>query len=335
MSHRFETIEAVREDILIRAGFCGPAGSGKTWTTLLVGTILAELLDLGPVWLIDSENRSSLKYAYSKNTGKGFHFKAVPLPSNDYSPATYMDALAHCEAQGAKVVIIDSLSHAWNGTNGVLEQVDQLTKRSRSKNAFTEGWREMTPVQNQLIQRILRSPAHVLLTLRAKVDWVIGDTDQGKKAPTKVGLAPIQREGVDYEPDLMFDLAVPDNRATVTKTRCDRIGMGEHFEKPGFELATRLAEWVHDDGLPRTPAEALASAVSRGTLAAAKGEPGRRDYAAARDELAAWCRAWAWATGIYRPDATDGIMGQFKSGVVATLPSGAASAAVNGVSAAA
>jgi hypothetical protein len=319
MTHRFETVDASRENILVRAGFTGPSGSGKTWSALLVGTIFAELLGLGPVWLIDSENRSSLKYAFSKTTGKGFFFKAVFLPSNDYSPATYMDALDYCEAQGARMIIIDSLSHAWVGTNGVLEQVDNITRHSKSKNSFTEGWREMTPKQNQLVQRILRSEAHVLLTLRAKVEWKVGDTDQGKKAPQRVGLAPVQREGLDYEPDLMFDLSVPENSATVSKTRCDRIGPGEVFDKPGWELALRLAEWARDETLPRTLDAAVRDAIARGVGAAGKGDLGRAEYTAIREQLEAYCRAWSWSSGLYRPASVDETLGRLRAAVKAQL----------------
>jgi hypothetical protein len=323
MTHRFETVDASREDILVRAGFSGPAGSGKTWSALLVGTIFAELLGLGPVWLIDSENRSSLKYAFSKSTGRGFFFKAVFLPSNDYSPATYVDALDYCEAQGARIIIIDSLSHAWAGTNGVLEQVDKITKHSKSKNSFTEGWREMTPKQNQLVQRILRSQAHILLTLRAKVEWKVGDTDQGKKAPQRVGLAPIQREGLDYEPDLMFDLSVPENCASVSKTRCDRIGPGEVFDKPGWELALRLAEWVCDESFPRTLDAAVKEAIARSVSAAGKGEIGRAEYAAVRDQLEAYCRAWGWSSGVQHPVDVDEVLGRFRAAVKSRLQANA------------
>lgn len=325
MAFPFETVDAARENFLVRAGFCGPAGSGKTYTTLLVATILSEMLDLGPVWLIDSENRSSLKHARSRSTGKGFHFKMVPLPSGDYSPQNYMDALKHCEEQGARIIIIDSLSHAWNGSNGVLEQVDRKTEQSRSKSSFTEGWRVMTPVQNKLIQRILGSSAHILLTLRAKVEWVVGDNDKGRKAPTRVGMAPVQREGVDYEPDLMFDLSVPDNQGTVSKSRSDRIQPGEVFEKPGWELALRLAEWVHDEDLPRSRDEALRIAIERGVQAMASPDHGRREGAAARDQLAAWCRASRWSTGVFRDEPVEDIIGQFRSGVAARVKaSGAA-----------
>jgi hypothetical protein len=103
-------------------------------------------------------------------------------------------------------------------------------------------------------------------------------------------LARVQREGVDYEADLMFDLTTPDNRATVSKTRCDRISPGEVFDKPGREVAFRLAAWVLDANLPRTLDDAIAAAIEKGVEAAAKGELGRPAYAAARDDLAAFCR---------------------------------------------
>ncbi len=159
--YNFHATEATRESILLRAAICGPTGSGKTKTGLVIGTRMVERLGLGPLYVIDSENKSALRYAYSPRSRQGYRFKHVPMPEDDYGPAAYMAALDFCESQGAGVILIDSLSHAWNGINGVLEQVDQVTERSRSKNAFSEGWKAMTPVHNRLIQRILGSSAHI------------------------------------------------------------------------------------------------------------------------------------------------------------------------------
>ena len=72
---------------------------------------------------------------------------------------------------------------------------------------------------------ILGSSAHIIFTLRAKVDWVVQENERGKKEPVKVGLAPVQREGVDYEADLFFTMTAPDNLLIVEKSRCDRLGM--------------------------------------------------------------------------------------------------------------
>ncbi|APR86029.1 Hypothetical protein A7982_11378 [Minicystis rosea] len=288
--YNFQASDATRESILLRAGICGPTGSGKTKTGLVIGTRMVERLGLGPLYVIDSENKSSLRYAYSPRSRQGYRFKHVAMPEDDYSPAAYVAALDYCESQGAGVILIDSLSHAWNGINGVLEQVDQVTERSRTKNSFSEGWKTMTPIHNRLIQRILGSSAHIIFTLRAKTDWVIQENERGKREPQKVGLAPVQREGVDYEPDLYFDMTVPDNSLIVSKSRCDRLTPGEVVRRPGVEFADVLIEWIEDSEPPkaaRTLGEAVNQAVAEGVLAAEEKSADR--YKEAKRKLLAWC----------------------------------------------
>jgi len=288
--YNFHASEATRESILLRAAICGPTGSGKTKTGLVIGTRMVERLGLGPLYVIDSENKSALRYAYSPRSRQGYRFKHVPMPEDDYGPAAYMAALDFCESQGAGVILIDSLSHAWNGINGVLEQVDQVTERSRSKNAFSEGWKTMTPIHNRLIQRILGSSAHIIFTMRAKVDWVVAENDRGKLEPRKVGLAPVQREGVDYEPDLFFDMTAPDNVLVVSKSRSDRIAPGAVFRKPGAELSDLIIEWIEDSEPPsgaRTLGEAVNMAVAEGLLAAEEKSVER--YKEAKRRLVDWC----------------------------------------------
>jgi hypothetical protein len=309
--YNFHASDATRESILLRAGICGPTGSGKTKTGLTLGTRMVERLGLGPLFVIDSENKSALRYAYSPRSRQGYKFKHVAMPEDDYGPTAYMAALDYCESQGAGVILIDSLSHAWNGINGVLEQVDQVTDRSRSKNAFSEGWKTMTPVHNRLIQRMLGSSAHVIFTLRAKVDWVVQENDRGKKEPMKMGLAPIQREGVDYEPDLFFDMTVPDNALVVSKSRCDRIAPGEVVRRPGVEFADVIIEWIEDSEPPtgaRTLGEAVNQAVAEGILAAEEKSADR--YKEAKRKLIAWCEN----SGV-SPTRRDVALGHFKERV--------------------
>jgi len=309
--YSFHASDATRESILLRAAICGPTGSGKTKTGLAIGTRMVERLGTGPLYLIDSENKSALRYAYSPRSRRGYRFKHVPMPEDDYGPQAYMAALDFCESQGAGVILIDSLSHAWNGINGVLEQVDQVTERSRSKNAFSEGWKAMTPIHNRLIQRILGSSAHVIFTLRAKVDWVVSENERGKMEPRKVGLAPIQREGVDYEPDLFFDMTAPDNACVVSKSRSDRLAPGTVFKKPGADLADLIIEWLEDSEPPtgaRTLGEAVNMAVAEGILAAEERSVDR--YKEAKRHLLAWCEQSG--VSLARRDLA---LGQFKERV--------------------
>lgn len=319
--YNFAATDATRESILLRLGICGTGGSGKTKTALIVATRMVERLGLGPVFVIDSENKSALRYAYSPRSKQGYRFKHVPMPEDDYGPAAYMAAMDYCESHGAGVVVIDSLSHAWAGINGILEQVDQVTdqvRRSRSggnASSFSDGWKIMTPVYNRLVQRLLSSSAHVIFTLRSKADWVVGDNAQGRKEPQKVGLAPIFREGIDYDGDVFCDMTAPDNVLIVSKSRCDRLAPGEIIKRPGPEFADVLIEWIEDSDVPagaRTLGEAINLAVAEGIVAAEERSAER--YKEAKRRLLAWCEA----SGV-SPLRRDVAVAQFKERVAAVV----------------
>ncbi len=91
--YNFHASDATRESILLRAGICGPTGSGKTKTGLILGSRMVERLGTGPLYVIDSENKSALRYAYSPRSRQGYRFKHVPMPEDDYSPAAYVAAM--------------------------------------------------------------------------------------------------------------------------------------------------------------------------------------------------------------------------------------------------
>lgn len=256
----FDFDDATRENILIKMALTGPPGGGKTRSALGIATYLSEYLDLGEVYLIDSENRSSAKYAYDPRTGKGFKFKSLHLPTNDYSPQCYMRAIEVAEKRGARILIIDSLSHAWNGVKGILEQVNDLTDASRSKNAFSEGWRKATPLQRQFIQAMLGSPAHIIATMRSDPEWVVQEDERGKKSPTMIGLSPQQRKDISFEFDLCIDLKI-DHTGVVSKSRCEELNENNGVYKlPGENVARILAEWVRSSDaapLPAAPAPSV------------------------------------------------------------------------------
>lgn len=215
-----------------RIAFMGSSGSGKTYTSLKVAKVLAQG---GKVAVIDSERGSASKYASI------FDFDVLNLEA--FSPEVYIEAILAAEKAGYAVCVIDSLTHAWSGVGGALEMVDQAVARSRSSNSFA-AWREVTPVHNRLVDTMLRSRCHIITTMRTKTEYVIEEDARGKKTPRKIGMAPIQRDGMEYEFDIVGDMDA-DNRLIISKTRCPELRRAV-IETPGEEFAQTILNWLTD-----------------------------------------------------------------------------------------
>lgn len=233
----FVFVEATKEQARLRLALTGPPGSGKTYTALNIAKHFP-----GPVAVIDTEHGSASKYAHL------FKFKTLRL--TDFSPEKYVAAIRAAEAAGFKTLIIDSLSHAWAGKNGALEQVDRLGAASRG-GKFQGGWGKVTPMQNAMIEAIVGSSMHVIATMRTKMAYDIQQAGDGKTKPVKLGLAPVQREGVEYEFDVVIDMT-QDNAGVVTKTRCPELNEGV-FPKPGRDVADTLLKWLTDGSPAEEP----------------------------------------------------------------------------------
>jgi hypothetical protein len=243
---KFTSTAAARATIFLRLFLCGAGGSGKTFSALAIACALAERLALGPVHVIDSEHGSALRYAKSPRTGLGFDFIHTPMPDGDYSPTTYERAIAHVLAQGARVVLVDSISHEWDGANGCLETVDRIAdaaeRAGRSKDNFS-AWRTVSPMHRHFIETLLSVPAHVICTLRAKTKYE-SKREGGKLKFEKSGEGPIQREGIEYEGDIFGWMS--ESTLTIDKTRCDRLDPGSVWVRPGADVAALLADWIED-----------------------------------------------------------------------------------------
>ena len=230
----FKFAPATKKKSRLRFDIEGPPGSGKTYTALAVGTGL--LSPGGKIAFIDTERGSASKYAGQ------FEFDVLEL--DEYAPARYVEAIAAADAAGYEVIIVDSLSHAWNAKGGALEMADKIAKRSSSGNSFN-AWKDVTPEQNKMVDAILQSKAHVIVTMRVKTDYVIEkDERTGKNTPKKVGLAAVQREGMDYEFDVVGRMDHT-HSMLITKTRCSAIA-DAFIEAPGAQLAQVLKTWLTD-----------------------------------------------------------------------------------------
>jgi hypothetical protein len=226
---------AKRTNSRLRVALSGPSGSGKTYSAILLALGLG-----GKVAMIDTEHGSADMY---EHLGE---YDTLQLAA-PYTVAKYLEAIKLAESSGYSVIVIDSLSHAWAGDGGLLDKQGKLSERSGA-NSYT-AWRTITPEHNALVEAILQSPAHVIACMRTKTEYVIETNEKGKQAPRKVGLAPVQRDGIEYEFTMCFDVGM-DNCVQASK---DRTGVaGNAIFKISKEFGATLAGWI-DSGAAMTP----------------------------------------------------------------------------------
>ena len=197
--------KAERRKAKLRLGITGPAGSGQTYGALLIAFGLG-----GKIAMIDTENGSGDLYAHLGN----YDVSTITAP---YDVRKYLTEIAEAEKAGYDTIIIDSLSHAWSGEGGLLDMQGKIAAASRNGNSYA-AWRQVTPWHNKLIDAMLSSSCHVIATMRSKTEYIQVENERGGKEIQKVGLAPVQREGMDYEFGTVFDLTA-DHSATVSKDR--------------------------------------------------------------------------------------------------------------------
>lgn len=217
----FNLRTAERSQAKIKMALQGSSGSGKTFSALLLAYGIAG--DWKKVAIVDTENGSGDLYAHLGD------YQVLRLET-PYSPERYVMAIEACEKAGMEVIILDSISHCWDF---LLDYHTHL-----QGNSFT-NWGKVTPRQKAFIDKILQSEAHIISTMRVKQDYVLNQKD-GKFVPEKVGLKSIQRDGVDYEFTIVFDLDLGHN----AKASKDRTGL--FGDAPEFVISTKTGETIRE-----------------------------------------------------------------------------------------
>ncbi|MDP1814115.1 MAG: AAA family ATPase [Leadbetterella sp.] len=195
--------KAQRKNVKIKLGLQGSSGSGKSYSALLLAFGITN--DWTKIVVIDTENGSIQLYSHLGN----FNVLSLTPP---FSPERYIEAISLCEKSGTEVIIIDSISHEWEF---ILESHSKMTGNSYI------NWAKFNSRHQDFVNAILQSNQHIICTLRAKQDYVLTPNKDGKLIPEKVGMKPIQRDGVDYELTIVFEI----NIKHFAKASKDRTGL--------------------------------------------------------------------------------------------------------------
>lgn len=222
-----ELKKAQKRKVRLKIGISGPSGFGKTYSALLLAYGVTG--DWSKIAVIDSENRSASLYS---DLGEYNTIELTP----PFSPERYIEAIKTCTNAGIEVIIVDSITHEWDGEGGCLEIHEKLGGQYMH-------WKSVTPRHNAFIQAILQCPAHIITTVRRKQDYSMVQ-DGGKMKVIKAGLKEVTREGFEYELTLNFDLV---NDKHLVQASKDRTGL--FMDQPEFiitpETGKKLLNWAN------------------------------------------------------------------------------------------
>lgn len=243
MTSEFIPRKATKSRVKLKMAIQGPSGSGKTEGAL---ALAKHLVPDGRVLLIDTENESASLYA------NRYDFDTIPL-APPYHSDRYKAAMQVAVDQKYDVLIVDSITHQWDGVGGILRRKEELDRQPGS-NSYT-NWSRFTPEHTAFIEFIKQIPVHTIVTMRSKQDYVLEANDKGKQTPKKVGMAPIQRDGTEYEYTLVFDVDMG-HKAIASKNRTTLFQNFEQVDLCDPQVAIGIREWLDDGADPVAPAPA-------------------------------------------------------------------------------
>ena len=228
--------KATREKIWVKALLIGPSGSGKTYSALRLAKGFAKKCD-SRIAYIDTENGRARYYASE------FDFDDDQM-STPFEPEKYIAAIDEAVKAGYKILVIDGLSNEWDYCLAVHDKMPG--------NSYT-NWAKITPRHDAFMEKILQSPIHIIATARGKDEHGLEEKN-GKQTPKKVGVGYKQRDGLEYNYTVTWNIAQDTHVADATKDNT-------HLFEGRYEPLTE------DDG------EALYNWANTGEVPVAKPEP--------------------------------------------------------------
>jgi hypothetical protein len=244
--------KATRKKAKLRLALTGPSGAGKTYSALLLAKGIG-----GRIAVIDTEHESASLYAGLPEMPEFDTLNLAP----PFTPERFAEAVQSAEAAGFDILILDSITHEWNGSGGCLELVDEIA-RAKFKGNTWSAWSEINPRHRAFLDAMLRSPLHIIATMRSKTETAQTE-ENGRKKVVKLGMKSEQRDGFEYEMTVVLDLVHDGHFATATK---DRTGLFSHTDpKPISEqTGAALLQWL-DSGENQPDVAAILRGISGST----------------------------------------------------------------------
>ncbi len=231
--------KAMRKKARLRLALTGPSGSGKTYSALLVAKGIG-----GRIAVLDTEKGSASLYSDVAD------FDVLELEP-PFAPERFIEAISAAEQAGYDTLVLDSITHEWSGVGGCLELVDTIAKAKFRGNSWS-AWSEINPRHRLFLDAILRSPMHIIATMRSKTETAQVE-ENGRKKVAKLGMKSEQRDGVEYEFTTVLDIGHETHHAIASKDRtklfsnADPVVLSEQTGK-------QLLNWLESGADPREEA---------------------------------------------------------------------------------
>ncbi len=229
--------KASKSKTKLRLALFGVSGGGKSYSALRIATGLS---NGGKIAVVDTERGSVSLYADK------FNFDVLDLDNKSID--SYVEAIKLAEKSGYEVLIIDSLTHAWQE---LLDEVDKIARAKYKGNSWA-AWNEGTPKYKKLIDSILNFNGHIIATMRSKTEWSV-ESDGGRNKPVRVGLSPEQRQGIEFEFSMLLEI----NQDHIAHCIKDRTGKYQDklIDKPDESFGKEILDWLNSSPtlLPKSP----------------------------------------------------------------------------------
>jgi hypothetical protein len=270
---QFDDVPAIRSEVPLMIGLMSPSGGGKTYSALRLATGMQEVMG-GDIYGIDTENGRMKHYADM------FKFRHVPF-SPPFGSLDYLEALKYCNKKGARITIVDSMSHEHIGEGGYLETaeavIDRIAGSDYKKREAVKmlGWATAGPLRQKMIEGIKQLDGCFIFCFRAKEKTKPIRKD-GKTEVIDMGFMPIAGEEWVYE--MALNCMLEPRSDGVPTWRSDHVGEKLMMKLPAQfkdifaerqplseDIGRKLAEWARG-GSPVSPQLVERPAVDAGPV---------------------------------------------------------------------